>query len=312
MFFKNMEKSSIYYSLDFDNTILINHKTESEKYKNIYPIEIYLTALVACKSLCDTDKGRELLKTTFGKTFDINIFNENNKNDIEIEEQNQQIVNLIENIDNENRDTFINGIINIYKQLNTEKIDGHHYLYSLTNYNINDIGKIKTRYEKIAKFVKHFYNEEYFELVPSLVKLLFNKPTSYICTDNSGVVVREVLKLYKEKIAEIIQCSVEDIEKKIDEVEIIDLFNSSESMEVKIGKPEKIWKNKNGFVIHFDDSENLISFLNKKHLQKDKDLIATVEISPNSKEMFMKLQIANNDEGLKNKILTESEISNLY
>lgn len=304
-----MESTKTHYSLDFDNTILINHKTESEKYKNIYPIEIYLTALVACKSLCDTDKGRELLKTTFGETFNIDIFNEIDKNDTEIEQQNQQIVNLIENIDSTNRYTFINGIINIYKQLNSIKKDGHHYLYSLTNYDVTDNEKIKTRYEKIAKFVKHFYNEEYFVLVPSLVKLLFNKPTSYICTDNSGVVVRETLRLYKEKIAEIIQCPVEDIEEKIDKIEIIDLFNSSQSMEVKIGKPEKIWENKNGFVVHFDDSKNLISFLNKNHLQKDRNLVATVEIRPNSEEEFMRLQTANNDETLKSKILMENEFS---
>ena len=305
-----MESTKTHYSLDFDNTILINHKTKIEKYKNIYPIEIYLTALVACKSLYDTDKGRELLKTTFGETFDIDIFNENSKSDAEIEEQNQQIVNLIENIDSKNRDVFINGTMTIYKHLNSIKKDGHHYLYSLTDYDVTDNEKIKTRYEKIAKFVKYFYSEEYFELVPSLVKLLFNKPTSYICTDNSGVVVRETLRLYKEKIAEIIQCSVEDIEKKIDEIEIIDLFNSSESMEVKIGKPEKIWKNKNGFVIHFDDSKNLISFLNKNHLQKDRNLVATVEITPNSEEEFARLRDANNDETLKSEILMKDKFAN--
>ena len=304
-----MESTKTHYSLDFDNTILINHKTESEKYKNIYPIEIYLTALVACKSLYDTDKGRELLKTTFGETFDIDIFNEIGKNDAEIEQQNEEIVELIENIDSKNRDVFINSIVDIYKHLNSIKKSGHHYLYSLTDYNVTDNEKIKTRYEKIAKFVKYFYSEEYFELVPSLVKLLFNKPTSYICTDNSGVVVRETLRLYKEKIAEIIQCSVEDIEKKIDEVEIIDLFNSSESMEVKIGKPEKIWKNKNGFVIHFDDSKNLISFLNKNHLQKDRNLVATVEITPNSEEEFARLQVANNDLALKSQILTKDKFA---
>ena len=305
-----MESTKTHYSLDFDNTILINHKTKIEKYKNIYPIEIYLTALVACKSLYDTDKGRELLKTTFGETFDIDIFNEIGKNDTEIERQNEEIVELIENMNNKNRDIFINGIINIYTQLNTEKIDGHHYLYSLTNYDVTDNEKNKTRYEKIAKFVKYFYSEEYFELVPSLVKLLFNKPTSYICTDNSGVVVRETLKLYKEKIAEIIQCSVEDIEKKIDKIEIIDLFNSSQSMEVKIGKPEKIWKNKNGFVIHFDDSEKLISFLNENHLQKDRNLVATVKITPNSEEEFARLQDANNDETLKSEILMKDKFAN--
>lgn len=305
-----MESTKTHYSLDFDNTILINHKTESEKYKNIYPIEIYLTALVACKSLYDTDKGRELLKTTFGETFDIDIFNEIGKNDAEIEQQNEEIVELIENIDSKNRDVFINSIVDIYKHLNSIKKSGHHYLYSLTDYDVTDNEKIKTRYEKIAKFVKYFYSEEYFELVPSLVKLLFNKPTSYICTDNSGVVVRETLKLYKEKIAEIIQCSVEDIEKKIDKIEIIDLFNSSQSMEVKIGKPEKIWKNKNGFVIHFDDSEKLISFLNENHLQKDRNLVATVKITPNSKEEFARLQDANNDETLKSEILMKDKFAN--